>query len=99
MLVEAVKAVESGESGGCFIVYCVLFIVGLVFYWALIVGRALARQSVPRALARVRYLSVENVTNVMSVMNVTNVMHDGRSIIAGFSSVPNVCLTSKIRVR
>ncbi len=37
--------------------------------------------------------------NVMDVTNVTIVMRGGPAIAAGFSLVPNVWLTSKIRVR
>ena len=48
-LVEAGELVKSGESGG--IVYCLSCI---VYRLSFIVGRALARQLVPRALARVR---------------------------------------------
>ena|GEM_PF-6946768 len=58
MLGKAVESGELGKSGG-----------GLSCIVYRLVGRALARQSVPRALARVRY----GITNVMNVMNVTNV--------------------------
>ena len=55
-LVEAGELVKSGESGG--IVYCLSCIVYrvscIVYRLSFIVGRALARQLVPRALARVR---------------------------------------------